>query len=78
MICPKCQTPNPEPGKNCLHCGFAFAGDPPLEESHTGELTSLPTMGGPSSFRQWADQSQRGVASVVLPAGLEIGHRYRV
>ena len=35
-------------------------------------------MGGPSSFRQWADQSQRGVASVVLPAGLEIGHRYRV
>jgi len=78
MICPKCQTPNPEPGKNCLHCGFAFEGLPLAEESHPGELTSLPTMGGPSSFRQWADQSQRGVASVVLPAGLEIGHRYRV
>ena len=78
MICPKCQTPNPDPGKNCLHCGFAFAGVPLAEESHPGELTSLPTMGGPSSFRQWADQSQRGIASVVLPAGLEIGHRYRV
>ena len=42
------------------------------------ELTSIPTMGSPSSFAQWKDQSQRGVAAVVLPAGLEIGHRYRV
>ncbi len=78
MICPKCQTPNPEPAENCLSCGFGFAAASPLEESHPGELTSLPTMGGPSSFKQWANQSQRGVASVVLPAGLEIGHRYRV
>ena len=78
MICPKCQTPNPEPAENCLHCGFGFVGSSPAEESHPGELTSLPTMGGPSSFKQWASQSQRGVASVVLPAGLEIGHRYRV
>jgi eukaryotic-like serine/threonine-protein kinase len=78
MICPKCQTPNPDPAENCLSCGFGFAGASPLEESHPAELTSLPTMGGPSSFKQWASQSQRGVASVVLPAGLEIGHRYRV
>jgi predicted Ser/Thr protein kinase len=35
-------------------------------------------MGSPSSFKQWASQSSRGVASVVLPAGLEIGQRYRV
>ena len=81
MICPKCQTPNPDPAENCLSCGFSFAGAAAVatnEESHPGELTSLPTMGGPSTFRQWADQSQRGVASVVLPAGLEIGRRYRV
>ncbi len=80
MICPKCQTPNPEPAENCLRCGFGFAGAPAIEieESHAAELTSVPTMGSPSSFRQWANQSQRGVASVVLPAGLEIGHRYRV
>ena len=78
MICPKCQTPNADPAENCLSCGFGFAGAAPLEESHPGELTSLPTMGSPSSFKQWASQSQRGVASVVLPAGLEIGHRYRV
>ena len=64
MICPKCQTPNPEPAENCLQCGFGFAGAvSPLEESHPAELTSLPTMGSPSSFRQWASQSQRGVAS---------------
>ncbi len=81
MICPKCQTPNPDPSEHCLHCGFGFADLPPPregEESHPGELTSLPTMGSPSSFKQWATQSQRGIASVVLPAGLEIGHRYRV
>jgi len=41
-------------------------------------MTSIPTMGSPSSFAQWKDQSQRGVAAIVLPAGLEIGHRYRV
>jgi eukaryotic-like serine/threonine-protein kinase len=80
MICPKCQTPNPEPAENCLRCGFAFDGAPPVEfeQTNASELTSIPTMGSPSSFRQWADQSQRGVAAVVLPAGLEIGHRYRV
>jgi eukaryotic-like serine/threonine-protein kinase len=78
MICPKCQTPNPEPAENCLSCGFGFTGGPALEQTNASELTSIPTMGSPSSFRQWADQSQRGVAAVVLPAGLEIGHRYRV
>ena len=80
MICPKCQAHNPEPAENCLTCGFVFGGAPAvvLEQTNASELTSIPTMGSPSSFRQWADQSQRGVAAVVLPAGLEIGHRYRV
>ncbi len=78
MICPKCQTPNPEPAKNCLYCGVGFADAQPAEEPHPAELTSVPTMGSPASFKQWASQSQRGVASIVLPAGLEIGHRYRV
>ena len=88
MICPECQTSNPESAERCRKCGVDFA--PALasertsvagltpEPAHPAELTSIPTMGSPSSFRQWADQSQRGVASVVLPAGLEIGKRYRV
>jgi len=78
MICARCQTPNPEPAENCLSCGFVFSGAVVPEESVAAELTSVPTMGSPSSFKQWASQSARGVASVVLPAGLEIGHRYRV
>ena len=78
MICTRCQTANPEPAENCLSCGFVFDGPVVPEESVAAELTSVPTMGSPSSFKQWASQSARGVASVVLPAGLEIGHRYRV
>jgi len=78
MICPKCQSPNEEPAASCLHCGFAFEGARVLVESDASEMTSIPTMGSPSSFAQWKDQSQRGVAAIVLPAGLEIGHRYRV
>jgi tetratricopeptide (TPR) repeat protein len=78
MICTRCQAPNPDPAENCLSCGFVFGGAAAPEESVAAELTSVPTMGSPSSFKQWASQSARGVASVVLPAGLEIGHRYRV
>ena len=78
MICPKCQSPNEEPAASCLQCGFVFEGARVLVESDASEMTSIPTMGSPSSFAQWKDQSQRGVAAIVLPAGLEIGHRYRV
>jgi len=78
MICPKCQSSNEEPAANCLSCGFAFGGARVLVDSDASEMTSIPTMGSPSSFAQWKDQSQRGVAAIVLPAGLEIGHRYRV
>ncbi|HEX4441897.1 MAG TPA: protein kinase [Thermoanaerobaculia bacterium] len=79
MICPKCQAPNPEPSDNCLQCGHGFNGAPLEAQSDAAfEMTSVPTMGSPSSFRDWASQSQRGVASIVLPAGLEIGNRYRV
>src|SRR5690349_10076648 len=79
MICPKCQASNPEPSDHCLQCGTGFDGAAPAEQSSDAfELTSVPTMGSPSSFRDWASQSQRGVASIVLPAGLEIGNRYRV
>ena len=78
MICARCQALNPDPAENCLSCGLVFGGVVVPEESVAAELTSVPTMGSPSSFKQWASQSARGVASVVLPAGLEIGHRYRV
>jgi tetratricopeptide (TPR) repeat protein len=78
MICPKCQTPGSEESATCLYCGYDFEGRVEVEASQVSELTSVPTMGSPSSFKEWANQSQKTVASVVLPAGLEIGHRYRV
>ncbi|MGE5413748.1 MAG: serine/threonine-protein kinase, partial [Syntrophomonadaceae bacterium] len=81
MICPVCREPNPEGVEVCLSCTHPFV-TPKIEltpqPSDVNELTSVPTMGSPSSFKQWASQSQRGTNSVVLPAGLEIGKRYRV
>ncbi len=80
MICPQCQTPNPDYAADCLECSHSLSGHPPTVVSGpvAGELTSVPTMGTPSSFKEWASHSQRGAASAVLPAGLEIGSRYRV
>jgi tetratricopeptide (TPR) repeat protein/predicted Ser/Thr protein kinase len=78
MICARCQTPNPDGTENCLSCALPFTDHLEITRTDASELTSVPTMGSPSSFKQWANQSSRGVASVVLPAGLEIGKRYRV
>jgi eukaryotic-like serine/threonine-protein kinase len=81
MICPSCQTPNPDGVEACLHCTHRFVAEPiqitpaPMNAS---DLTSVPTMGSPSSFKEWANRSQGNTSSVVLPAGLEIGRRYRV
>lgn len=81
MICPICREPNPPGVETCLSCTHPFV-TPKIEltpqPSDVGELTSVPTMGSPSSFKQWASQSQRGTNAVVLPAGLEIGRRYKV
>ncbi len=78
MICPVCQTLNPAEAENCLQCAFGFHADPLATPPPAAELTSVPTMGSPSSFKEWANQSQKSLTSIVLPAGLEIGHRYRV
>ena len=85
MICPICREPNPEGIEVCLSCTHPFVTPrieltPAPEDSDASELTSVPTMGSPSSFKQWAaNQSQRGTnSSVVLPAGLEIGNTTRL
>ncbi len=80
MICPQCQTPNPDYAADCLECSHSLSGDhlTIVSPSPAGEMTSVPTMGSPSSFKEWASRSQQGPASAVLPAGLEIGARYRV
>ena len=81
MICPSCQTPNPDGVEACLHCTHRFVPEAiPLSRPavEAAELTSVPTMGSPSSFKEWASRSQGNAAAVVLPAGLEIGRRYRV
>src|SRR5262245_7581066 len=81
MICPVCRSQNPDGIEACLHCTHRFQPDAiPLArpEVELSELTSVPTMGSPSSFKEWANRSQGQATSVVLPAGLEIGRRYRV
>jgi len=81
MICPACQTPNPDDVEACLHCTHRFVAAPiriSLPAVDVAELTSVPTMGSPSSFKEWASRSQGPTAALVLPAGLEIGRRYRV
>ncbi|HKD18029.1 MAG TPA: serine/threonine-protein kinase, partial [Thermoanaerobaculia bacterium] len=81
MICPICQSPNPDDVEACLECTHRFVPEAiPLSrpEVEAGELTSVPTMGSPSSFKEWASRSQSAASAVVLPAGLEIGRRYRV
>jgi tetratricopeptide (TPR) repeat protein/predicted Ser/Thr protein kinase len=78
MICSRCQTPNPDGTEVCLHCALPFSDHLEISRADPAELTSVPTMGSPSSFKEWANQSQRGAAAIVLPAGLEIGQRYRV
>ncbi len=80
MICPQCQTPNPDFAALCLECSHSFSGDPPtMATPHAAALTSAPTKASPSSLKEWAAQQPTPNApSDVLPPGLEIGRRYRV
>jgi tetratricopeptide (TPR) repeat protein/predicted Ser/Thr protein kinase len=79
MICPTCQTPNPEGAVVCLKCSGGLAIR--LSESGTdSEHEAMQTITPPSNFQEWA----KGQAlystpvSLVMPEGVEIGHRYKV
>ncbi|HTD53071.1 MAG TPA: protein kinase, partial [Thermoanaerobaculia bacterium] len=80
MICPECHTPNPDQAETCLQCQQSLS-DPNLS-GHAGsdDPDSAPTIAGPSTLKEWAQGQVSGSRSIslVLPEGLEIGHRYKV
>ena len=76
MICPECHTPNPDQAETCAECRHSLS-DPGLSSSSDPEAA---TLAGPSTLKEWAKgqaSSSRSI-SLVLPEGLEIGHRYKV
>jgi tetratricopeptide (TPR) repeat protein len=77
MICPECHTPNPDQAENCSECRHSLS-DPNLGTHTPGsEADFTATMDGPSTLKEWFSSSTRSMA-LVLPEGLEIGHRYEV
>src|ERR1700730_17348513 len=79
MICPECHTPNPDQAEKCAECQHSLS-DPGPERTAEADVTSFPTMAGPSTLKEWAQgqvASSRSL-SLILPEGLEIGKRYRV
>ncbi len=83
MICPNCQTPNPDGAGVCLFCSSRFgATGPPAPDSDATLLPSAdPTMlpGPGTSPNTGAGRPQIGASeSPTLPEGFEIGRRYAV
>jgi tetratricopeptide (TPR) repeat protein len=80
MICPECHTPNPDQAENCAECRHSLS-DPNLATHvEDSDEQSAPTIAGPKTLKEWA-QGQVSAArsiSLVLPEGLEIGHRYKI
>ncbi len=79
MICPTCQTPNPDGAVVCLKCSGGLT----IRLSNSGtdsDHEAMQTITPPSNFQEWA----KGQAlystpvSLVMPEGVEIGHRYKV
>ena len=79
MICPTCKTPNAEGAVVCLKCSGGLA----IRLSNSGtdsDHEAMQTITPPSNFQEWA----KGQAlystpvSLVMPEGVEIGHRYKV
>jgi len=77
MICPSCRTPNPDNAITCSSCsgGLVVISGADFFSSG-GEQTIAP----PSSFQEWAKGQALYATpvSLVLPEGVEIGHRYKV
>jgi tetratricopeptide (TPR) repeat protein/predicted Ser/Thr protein kinase len=80
MICPTCKTPNPEEATACLKCsgGLGVRLDDSADLSDQAE--SMQTIVPPSNFQDWAKGQALYATpvSLVLPEGVEIGHRYKV
>ncbi|HEY6928954.1 MAG TPA: protein kinase [Thermoanaerobaculia bacterium] len=76
MICPECHSPNPDQAESCSECSHSLS-DPNLS-THTPDSESdfAATMAGPSTFKEFVS-GPRSMA-LVLPEGLEVGHRYKI
>jgi tetratricopeptide (TPR) repeat protein/predicted Ser/Thr protein kinase len=80
MICPACQTSNPDSAEACSHCRQPLADADKTLQLQGLAASAMPTMAGPASLKEWVRSrpTQGTAASVTLPEGLEIGRRYRV
>ena len=80
MICPACQTPNPDGASACSHCSGALPDPDRTLQLSAPDAAEMPTMASPTSLKDWVKSRPTGgvPASVVLPEGLEIAGRYRV
>jgi eukaryotic-like serine/threonine-protein kinase len=80
MICPDCQSQNPDAAASCSHCGRSFTKDDGTLRLAPGEGPEMPTMASPTSLEQWVkSRPTSGIAvSSVLPDGLQIAGRYRI
>ena len=80
MICPACQTPNPEGAASCSHCSGSLSDSDQTLRLLSADASEMPTMASPTSLKDWVkSRPTSGVpASSVLPDGLEIAGRYRV
>jgi len=79
MICPQCRTSNPDGVLVCIDCATPLPSEG--ARSRLSDHSAMPTAATPRSLKEWADERASGPSaapSVVLPAGLEIGRRYRV
>lgn len=81
MICPQCQTSNPDQAETCTACRHSLSDRGVSARAPEADFSSTPTVAGPTTLKEWArvEPSPPSQAiSLVLPQGLEIGHRYHV
>jgi eukaryotic-like serine/threonine-protein kinase len=79
MICPACQSPNPDRAPSCSHCSRSFSEADGTLKLAADDVREMPTMASPTSLEQWVKSRTGEVAvSSVLPEGLQIAGRYRV
>ncbi len=80
MICPECHTPNPDQAENCAQCRCSLSDPGPGVRLAGADATSTATVAGPSTLKEWTEGQAKVSRSIslVLPEGLEIGHRYRI
>ena len=85
MLCSHCQTPNPDAAPTCMECHESLDESGATLAPSAAGVTSTPTLapaqaspGKASSRRTPSGSFASFSGSSTLPAGFDIGHRYRV